>query len=66
MAIREVYPTKYYSKEGFVERKIEINEEDLQEIIEDYLIRNTEFEFDFDFDEIEIVNNRPMNMGKFD
>jgi len=58
MAIREVYPTKYYSKEGFVERKIEINEEDLQEIIEDYFLRNTEF----DFDEIEIVNNRPMNI----
>ena len=58
MAIREVYPTKYYSKEGFVERKIEINEEDLQEIIEDYFLKNTEF----DFDEIEIVNNRPMNI----
>ena len=58
MAIREVCPTKYYSKEGFVERKIEINEEDLQEIIEDYFLKNTEF----DFDEIEIVNNRPMNI----
>lgn len=58
MAIREVYPTKYYSKEGFVERKIEINEEDLQEIIKDYFLRNTEF----DFDKIEIVNNRPMNI----
>jgi len=58
MAIREVYPTKYYSKEGFIERKIEINEEDLQKIIEDYFLRNTEF----DFDEIEIVNNRPMNI----
>jgi len=58
MAIREVYPTEYYSKEGLVERKIEINEEDLQEIIEDYFLKNTEF----DFDEIEIVNNRPMNI----
>ena len=29
MAIRDVYPTKYYSKEGFVEHKFEINEEDL-------------------------------------
>lgn len=56
--MREVFPTKYYSSEGFVERKIEINEEDLQEIIEDYLTRNA----DFDFDEIEIVNNRPMNI----
>lgn len=27
------YPVQYYSKEGFVERKIEINEEDLQKII---------------------------------
>ena len=27
-------------------------------IIEDYFLRNTEF----DFDEIEIVNNRPMNI----
>ena len=56
--MRDVYPIKYYSKEGFVERKIEINEEDLTEIINDYLIRNG----DFDFDEIEIINNRPMNI----
>jgi hypothetical protein len=56
--MRDVYPTKYYSKEGFVERKLEINEEDLPEIIEDYLRRNT----DIDFDEIEIVNNRPKNI----
>jgi hypothetical protein len=56
--MREIYPVKYYSKEGFVERKIEINEEDLQEIIEDYLLRNAEF----DFDEVEIVNNRPINI----
>jgi len=41
--MRDVYPIKYYSKEGFVERKLEINEEDLEdleEIIEDYLRRN--------------------------
>jgi hypothetical protein len=56
--IRTVYPIKYYSKEGFIERKLEINEEGLQKIIEDYLRRNT----DFDFDEVEIVNNRPMNI----
>ncbi|MES1050849.1 hypothetical protein FOA24_16105 [Bacillus thuringiensis] len=56
--MREVYPVKYYSKEGFVERKIEINEEDLQKIIEDYLDRHA----DFDFDELEVVNNRPMNI----
>ncbi|USK34934.1 hypothetical protein LIT25_06190 [Bacillus sp. F19] len=58
MAIRTVYPIMYYSKEGFIERKLEINEEVLQEIIGDYLRRNT----DFDFDEVEIVNNRPMNI----
>lgn len=38
--MREVYPTKYYRGEGFVERKFEINEEDLHEIIEDYLTRH--------------------------
>jgi hypothetical protein len=46
------------STEGFVEYKIEINEEDLKEIIEDYLMHHAEF----DFDEVEIVNNRPMNI----
>ncbi len=56
--LRDIYPTKYYRKEGFVETKLEINEEDLQEIIEDYLIRNA----DFEFDEVEIVNNRPFNI----
>lgn len=56
--MREIYPTKYYSDEGFVEHKIEINEEDLQEIIEEYLTTHT----DFDFDEVEIANNRPMNI----
>ena len=58
MTIRDVYPTKYYSKEGFVERKLEINEDELQEIIEEYLMRNA----DFDFDEVEIINNRPINI----
>src|SRR5659263_265893 len=58
IAIRDVYPIKYYSKEGFIERKLEINEEELQEIIEEYLQRNA----DFDFDEVEIINNRPMNI----
>jgi len=56
--LRDVYPTKYYSKEGFVERKFEINDEELQEIIEEYLMRNA----DFDIDEVEVVNNRPMNI----
>ena len=32
--MRDVFPVKYYSDEGFVEYKIEINDEDLDEIIE--------------------------------
>ncbi len=56
--MRDVFPVKYYKDEGFVERKIEINEDDLEEVIEEYLMRHA----DFDFDEIEIVNNRPMNV----
>jgi hypothetical protein len=56
--MREVYPVKYYKDEGFVERKIELNDEDLDRIIEEYLRLHAEFEFD----EIEIVNNRPMNI----
>jgi hypothetical protein len=51
-------PVKYYKDEGFVERKIELDDEDLDQIIEEYLRRHAEF----DFDEIEIVNNRPMNI----
>ena len=56
--MREVYPVKYYKDGGFVERKIELNDEDLDRIIEEYLRLHAEFEFD----EIEIVNNRPMNI----
>lgn len=58
--MRNVYPNKYYKDEGFIEYKIEINEEDLPEIIEDYLASHPEF--DIDFDEVEITNNRPMNI----
>ena len=53
-----MYPIKHYKDEGFVERKIEINEEDLPAIIEEYLLAHGNFHFD----EIEIVNNRPMNI----
>jgi hypothetical protein len=56
--MRDVFPVKYYKDDGFVERKIEINEEDLDRIIEDYLNRHG----DFRFDEIEIVNNRPVDI----
>lgn len=56
--MRDIYPVKYYKDEGFVEYKLEITDEDLQKIIEDYLIRHA----DFDFDELEVVNNRPMNI----
>jgi hypothetical protein len=53
--MRDVYPVKYYKDEGFIERKIEIDEDDLERIIEEYLRRHA----DFDFDETEVVNNRP-------
>ena len=52
---REAHPVKYKTNEGFIEREVEINEEDLVEIIEDFLHDHAEFEFC----EIEIVNNRP-------
>jgi hypothetical protein len=53
-----IYPVKYYSREGFVEYKIEIGDENLEEIIREYPERHV----DFDFDEVEVVNNRPMNI----
>ncbi len=56
--MRDVFPTKYYRDEGFVEYKIEIKEEDLPDIIEEYSLHHT----DFDFDEVEIENNRPFNI----
>lgn len=56
--MRNIFPVKFYKDEGFLEHKIEINEEDLEEIIEEYLTRHC----DFEFDDIEIVNNRPMNI----
>ena len=56
--MRVVFPVKHSKDEGFVERKVEINEEDLPAIIEEYLLSHG----DFEFDEIEIVNNRPMNI----
>jgi hypothetical protein len=54
--MRTVYSIKYYKDEGFVERVIELNDEELTAIVEDYLIAHG----DFDFDEIELANNRPM------
>src|SRR5512135_1210125 len=56
--MRNIYPVKYYSTDGFVEHKIEIGDEDLEEIIREYLEEHAEF----DFDELEVVNNRPMNI----
>lgn len=41
-----------------MERNLEINEEDLPTIIEEYVRQN----MDFDFDDIETVNNRPVNI----
>ena len=56
--MRVVFPIRHYKDEGFVERTIEINEEDLPAIIEEYLLAHG----DFEFDEIEMVNKRPMNI----
>lgn len=42
--MREVYPIKDYKDAGFVERKIEIGDEDLAEIIEAYLMAHADFE----------------------
>ena len=56
--MRNIDPVKYYCDEGFVEHKIELGDEDLEEIIREYLERHA----DFDFDEVEVVNNRPMNI----
>ena len=44
--MRVVFPVKHYKDEGFVERKIEINEEDLPAIIEEYLLAHGDFKFD--------------------
>src|SRR5512135_2949388 len=56
--MRCVYPVKYYRDEGFVEHKIKLGDEDLEEIVREYLERHA----NFDFDEVEVVNNRPMNI----
>jgi len=56
--MRVVFPIKHYKDEGFVERTIEINEEDLPAMIEEYLRAHGKFEFD----EIEIVNNREIDI----
>ena len=56
--MRNIDPVKYYSAEGFVEHKIELGDEDLEEIIREYLEQHAEF----DFDEVEVVNNRNMNI----
>ena len=56
--MRDIFPIKYYRDEGFVEYKVEINDEDLDDIIEEYLMHHA----DFEFDELEVVNNRPMNI----
>src|SRR5512142_1908963 len=56
--MRNIYPVKYYRDEGFVEPKIELGDEDMEEIIREYLEQHAEF----DFDEVEVVNNRPLNI----
>jgi hypothetical protein len=56
--MRDIFPVKFYRDEGFVEYKLEINDEDLEGIIDDYLSQHAQF----DFDELEVVNNRPVNI----
>lgn len=56
--MRNVIPVKDYSREGFVEHKVEIGDEDLEAIIREYLERHAEF----DFDELQVVNIRPTNI----
>jgi hypothetical protein len=56
--MRNVFPVKYYRDEGFIEHKLEIDDEDLQAIIAEYLHNHA----DFDFDEVEVMNNRPVNL----
>jgi hypothetical protein len=56
--MRDIFPVKFYSDEGFVEYKLEINDDDLEEIIGEYLSRHAKF----DFDELEVVNDRPVNI----
>jgi len=45
------------SDEGLEEYKVEVNDDDLEEVIGDYLTRHAQI----DFDEIEVVDKRPMN-----
>ena len=52
------WPGEVLQRRGFVEHEIELGDEDLEEIIREYLERHA----DFDFDEVEVVNNRPMNI----
>ena len=42
--MRVVFPIRHYKDEGFVERTIEINEEDLPAIIEEHLLAHGDFE----------------------
>ena len=51
--MRNRFPVKDDRREGFVEQKGEISRE--------YLERHAEF----DFDEVEVVNNRPTNIGLY-
>ncbi len=44
--MRNIDPVKYYSAKGFVEHKIELGDEDQEEIIREYLERHADFGFD--------------------
>jgi hypothetical protein len=52
------WPGYQNSEEGFEEYKVEINDDDLEEVIGDHLTLQAKF----DFDEIEAVNNHLLNV----
>ena len=56
--MRTIFPVKYYNDEGFIERRIELDDADVEDIIRDWLYTNAEF----DLDEVEIENLRGVSI----
>ena len=52
------YKSTYYKEDGVVLYRLDIHGDDLEEIIDEYLTSHAEFEFE----EMELKNNRPMNI----
>ena len=48
----------YYKKDDLVEHVVQIDDSDMKRMVEEYLMEHA----DFDFDEVELTNNRPMNI----